>query len=127
MNTDIFKIENGRIRLNKYKIILRKYTSAVKDIFTDEEIYLDEGGMYEYEVNFVPKHQLLEIIVKEEVDTSEYAWMEGIEVDAKNRQKEIERIAAYGSLEAYEASLPYTDAVFKVETDFRLSKLELGI
>ena len=61
------------------------------------------------------------------LDTSAYAWMEGIVLRTDNHAKEIEEIASYGSLEAYKASLPESTDEFKLDTDFRLSKLELGL
>lgn len=127
MNIKLFKVEEGKIGLNKYKISLRHYTSLEKEDYTDEEIYLDDAGLYEYEVNFVPKHRLLEIVEKTELDTSEYAWMEGIELKTDNRAQEIAEIAAYGSLEAYQASLPESQDAFNLDIDYRLSKIELGI
>lgn len=127
MNIQLFKVEEGKIGLNKYKISLRHYTSLEKEDYTDEEIYLDDAGLYEYEVNFVPKHRLLEIVEKTELDTSEYAWMEGIELKTDNRAQEIAEIAAYGSLEAYQASLPESQDAFNLDIDYRLSKIELGI
>jgi hypothetical protein len=41
--------------------------------------------------------------------------------------KEILEIVNYGSIEAYKASLPEATDDFKIDTDYRLSKLELGI
>lgn len=128
MNIQLFKVEAGKIGLNKYKITLRHYTSLEKKDYTDEELYLDDDGLYEYEVNFVPKHKLLEIVEKVELDTSEYAWMDGIEIDPDcDRAKRIAEIASYGSVEAYQASLPEAADDFRIDTDYRLSKLELGI
>lgn len=127
MNIQLFKVEEGKIGINKYKISLRHYTSLEKEDYTDEEIYLDDTGIYEYEVNFVPKHRLLEIVEKTELDTSEYAWMEGIELKTSDRAKEIAEIAAYGSLEAYQASLPESQDEFNLDVDYRISKIELGI
>lgn len=127
MDAKLFKIEDGKIDLNKYKIVVRKYNSLEKNNYTDEEYYLDDTGLYEYEVNFVPKHKLLEIVSKEKLDTSQYLWMKGIELRANDRIKEIEEIAAYGSLEAYQASLPeYTDE-YLLDLDVRLSMIEIGV
>lgn len=83
--------------------------------------------MHELEVNFVPKHKLISIVSKEELDTSDYAWMEGIELTTDNVQKELDDIAACGSLEAYNASLPQTQDEFNLDIDYRMSKMELGL
>lgn len=127
MNLKNFYIENNRIKLNKYKLILRRYYTLKKDKYEDDIMYLDDDGLHEWKVNRIPKHQLLELVSEEELDTSEYAWMEGIKLRTQDRAKEIAEIAAYGSLEAYQASLPESQDAFNLDVDYRLSKIELGI
>ena len=127
MDIGFFRIEDGKIRLNKHKLILRRYDTINKDKYTDDIMYLDDDGLYEWEVNRIPKHKLMDIVSKEEIDISAYGWMDGIELKTGNRAKEIEEIASYGSKEAYEASLPETQVAFNMDIDYRLSKLELGI
>ena len=75
----------------------------------------------------IPKHQLLEKISKTIIDVSNYAWAEGIKLRTSDENKEILEIVNYGSIEAYKASLPEATDDFKIDTDYRLSKLELGI
>lgn len=128
MVPEMFKTENGKIGFNKYKITLRRYDSLEKTTYTDTEIYVDDEGLNEYEVNYVPKHKLLEIVEKVELDTSEYAWMDGIEVDSDgDRAKQIAEIAAYGSIEAYKASLPESTDEYLVDMDARITAMELGL
>lgn len=129
MNINYFFIKDNKIGLNTHKVTVRHYKSVdSKEKLDDTVYYVNAEGLNELEVNFVPKHKLLEIVGKEEINTSEYAWMEGIEIDAEaDAAKQIERIASYGSIEAYKASLPETDDAFKLDIDYRLSKLELGI
>lgn len=127
MDIGFFRIEDGKIRLNKHKLILRRYDTINKDKYTDDIMYLDDDGLYEWEVNRVPKHKLMEIVSKEDIDISAYGWMDGIELKTGNRAKEIAEIASYGSKEAYEASLPETQDAFNMDIDYRLSKLELGL
>lgn len=127
MDLAIFYIKDNHIKLNKYRLILRRYHSLQKDKYVDDIMYLDDDGLYEWEVNRVPKHKLMEIVSKEEIDISAYGWMDGIELKTGNRAKEIAEIASYGSKEAYEASLPETQDAFNMDIDYRLSKLELGI
>lgn len=131
MNTGIFYLENNKLRFNTHKITIRHYSlkdgDADKSVFKDEEQYVNSEGLHELEVNYVPKHKLLEIVLKERIDTSEYEWMEGIELRSNNPAKEIAEIASYGSIEAYESSLPESTDEFKIDTDYRLSKLELGL
>lgn len=127
MLSNIFYLENGVLKLNKYKVVVRRYAFVNSDEYSDSEHYVNDEGLNEIEVNFVPKHRLYEIVKKEMLDTSAYAWMEGIVLRTDNHAKEIEEIASYGSLEAYKASLPESTDEFKLDTDFRLSKLELGL
>lgn len=127
MDIGFFRIEDGKIRLNKHKLTLRRYDTINKDKYADDIMYLDDDGLYEWEVNRVPKHKLMEIVSKEEIDISAYGWMDGIELKTGNRAKEIAEIASYGSKEAYEASLPETQDAFNMDIDYRLAKLELGL
>ena len=93
----------------------------------DVDYYLNEEAAYELENNVIPKHQLLEKISKTIIDVSNYAWAEGIKLRTSDENKEILEIVNYGSIEAYKASLPEATDDFKIDTDYRLSKLELGI
>ena len=54
-------------------------------------------------------------------------YAEGIKLRTSDENKEILEIVNYGSIEAYKASLPEATDDFKIDTDYRLSKLELGI
>lgn len=127
MNTDIFYVKDNKIGLNTHKVTVRHYLTINKENYVDETQYVNSEGLKEIEVNFVPKHQLYEIVLKEELDTSEYLWMEGIELRTSNRSEEISEIASYGSLEAYEASLPEVRDEYLLSLDCRVSMMELGI
>lgn len=125
---DNFYIDgDNRIQLNTHRLVVRDYKTKDKTEFTDSEYYVNEAGMKEWTENLIPKHQLLELIDNEEIDTSDYAWMCGIKLKSDNHAREIEEIASYGSYEAYEASLPETQDAFNMDVDYRLSKIELGI
>lgn len=124
---DNFYIENNIVYLNKYKLTVRDYKTLEKLEYTDSVYYVNENSMRQWTEHLIPDHQLLELISQEELDTSEYTWMEGIILRNDNHTKEIEEIASYGSKEAYEASLPETRDLYQVDMDYRLSKLELGI
>lgn len=119
--------ENNTIQLNKYKMVVRDYKTVEKTDYTDTTYFMNEANVQEWETQLIPKHQLLELVSKEELDTSAYAWMAGIKLQTDNHAKEIEEIALYGSYEAYEASLPESQDSVNLENDYRLSKLELGI
>lgn len=128
MNIELFYIdEHNTVHLNKYIFVIRDYKSVEKKEYTDNTYYLNGESAHEWEVNIIPKHTLLELIKKEELDTSAYAWMEGLPLQTENHEKELEETAACGSLEAYRASLPEANDTFRLDTDYRLSKLELGL
>lgn len=123
-----FKIENGNvIGLNTHKITVRIYDDFTKTTYTDKVHYVDSEGFNEWTENIVSKHQLYEIMEIQVLDTSEYEWMDGITLKTGNRAKEISEIASYGSLEAYQASLPESQDEFNLDVDYRISKIELGI
>ena len=123
-----FRVTNdNKITLNKYQVVLRRYTALDKSEFEDDIRYLTEEEAHELEVNVVPKHQLLEIISKTELDNTQYSYMEGITLKTQDFNREIAEIAAYGSKEAYEASLPQAQDEFNLDMDYRMSKMELGL
>lgn len=124
---DNFYVEDNKIRLNKYKLVVRDYKTLEKTEHTDTTYYANEAGMKEWTEQLIPKHQLLELVMKEELDVLAYAWMDGITLRTDNHWKEIEEIASYGSYEAYEASLPESQDAFNMDIDYRISKMELGI
>lgn len=128
MNIRLLNVENGVIGLNTHKIIVGHINPAVDgEIVSEETLYVNDDGYKEWTEQQIAKHKLLTLVSDEPLDTSEYEWMDGIKLRTDNHVKEIQEIAACGSLEAYEASLPESRDAFEVETDYRLSMLELGI
>lgn len=127
MNVNAVYEIDSRICFYKYKLTVRHYENLDKTKYTNKDYYVDETGAHEWEVHLIPKHQLLELISKTELDTSEYAWMEGIELQTQDTAKEIAKIAAYGSLEAYQASLQETRDEYLLDLECRVSMMELGL
>ena len=113
--------------MNTYEIVVRQYSDLEKNEYFDTPRYVNDKEAYELEVNYVPKHRLLEIVSKTAFDNSEYSWMEGIELRTADPQKEIADIVSYGSIEAYKASLPQAQDEFNLDMDYRMSKMELGL
>ena len=95
--------------------------------YRDNTYYLNDDGYKEWTEQLIPKHKLNELVSDEVIDNTDYVWMAGIELRTSDVWREIEEIAACGSLEAYEATLPESRDAFEVETDYRLSMLELGL
>ena len=118
---------DGVLHLNKYKIVVRYYDSVEKQTYEDVTMLLNDEGLKDMKEQHIAKHQLLELISEEVIDTSDYEWMEGLPLQSDNPIKEIEEIYNYGSKEAYEASLPQAQDEFNLDMDYRMSKMELGL
>ena len=118
---------DGVLHLNKYKIVVRYYDSVEKQTYEDVMMFLNDEGLKDMKEQHIAKHQLLELISEEVIDTSGYEWMEGLPLQSDNPIKEIEEIYNYGSKEAYEASLPQAQDEFNLDMDYRMSKMELGL
>ena len=118
---------DGVLHLNKYKIVVRYYESVEKQTYEDVTMFLNDEGLKDMKEQHIAKHQLLELISEEVIDTSDYEWMEGLPLQSDNPIKEIEEIYNYGSKEAYEASLPQAQDEFNLDMDYRMSKMELGL
>lgn len=118
---------DGVLHLNKYKIVVRYYDSVEKQTYEDVTMFLNDEGLKDMKEQHIAKHQLLELISEEVIDTSDYEWMEGLPIQSDNPIKEIEEIYNYGSKEAYEASLPQAQDEFNIDMDYRMSKMELGL
>lgn len=118
---------DGVLHLNKYKIVVRYYDSVEKQTYEDVTMFLNDEGLKDMKEQHIAKHQLLELISEEVIDTSDYEWMEGLPLQSDNPIKEIEEIYNYGSKEAYEASLPQAQDEFNLDMDYRMSRMELGL
>ena len=92
---------DGVLHLNKYKIVVRYYDSVEKQTYEDVTMFLNDEGLKDMKEQHIAKHQLLELISEEVIDTSDYEWMEGLPLQNDNPIKEIE--------------------------DYRTSKMELGL
>lgn len=117
----------NRIRLNKRVIVVRDYKTVEKTDYDETTYYVNDESYKEWTEQLIPKHQLYELISDEPLDTSAVAWMDGIELRTDNHAKEIAQIAAYGSMEAYTASLDEARDEYLLDLDCRISAVELGI
>lgn len=118
---------DSRIRLNKRVIVVRDYKTTERTDYDEHTYYVNDESYREWTEQLIPKHQLNELISDEQLDTSAVAWMDGIELRTDNHPKEIAQIAAYGSMEAYTASLDESRDEYLLDLDCRISAVELGI
>ena len=118
---------DNRIRLNKRVIVVRDYKTTEKTDYDERTYYVNDDAYKEWTEQLIPKHQLNELISDEPLDTSEVAWMDGVKLRTDNHPKEIAQIAAYGSLDAYNASLDESRDEYLLDLDCRISAVELGI
>lgn len=123
-----FYIDNdNRIRLNKRVIVVRDYKTTEKTDYDENTYYVNDEGYKEWTEQLIPKHQLNELISDEPLDTSEYAWMDGIQLRTDNHWREVAEIAGYGGMDAYTASLEEARDEYLLDLDCRVAMLELGI
>ncbi len=118
---------DNRIRLNKRVIVVRDYKTVEKADYDETTYYVNDASYKEWTEQLIPKHQLNELISDEPLDTSAVAWMDGIQLRTDNHAREIAQIAAYGSMEAYTASLDEARDEYLLDLDCRISAVELGI
>ena len=118
---------DNRIRLNKRVIVVRDYKTTERTDYDETTYYLNDTSYKEWTEQLIPKHQLNELISDEPLDTSEYAWMDGIELRTADHWRETAEIAAYGSIDAYAASLDEARDEYLLDLDCRISAVELGI
>ena len=82
---------DGVIHLNKYKIVVRYYDSVEKQTYEDVTMFLNDEGLKDMKEQHIAKHQLLELISEEVIDTSDYEWMEGLPIQVIIRLKRLRR------------------------------------
>ena len=63
---------DGVLHLNKYKIVVRYYDSVEKQTYEDVTMFLNDEGLKDMKEQHIAKHQLLELISEEVIDTSDY-------------------------------------------------------
>ena len=115
------------IRLNTHVIVVRDYKTTEKTDYDEHTYYVNDASYKEWTEQLIPKHQLYELVSDEPLDTSKYAWMDGIKLTSDNHAKEIAQIAAYGSIDAYNASTDEARDEYLLDLDCRISAVELGI
>lgn len=126
MNINSVYSLNGKIALYKYRLVVRHYSNLEKTKYADAEYFCTDEGAEELKLT-ISKHQLLSLVTEEEIDTSDYAWLEGITLTQENIAKEIADIYNYGSLEAYEASLPAATDEYLLALETEIALMRLGI
>ena len=129
---DSIKIENGKIALVKHKAEIREYYNPV--FLPDDtsgitrEYYLTDAEWKEWSEQQIPKHKRHELVSREDIDVSAYAWADGADVSgAADPMFTANEMIKYTSRDEYEAAQPASQAEYQLDLDYRLSKLELGI
>ena len=118
---------DGIIHLNDVKITTRRYSNLLKNEFIDDIVFCTRERADDLEINYYPKHQLIEFISEEPLDVSDVAWMEGIQLRTVNHPQELQEIYNCGCIEAYEASLPENQQAYMLDLQAQIIKMELGI
>ncbi len=122
----IFKIENGKIALVKHKVIIQE--EHYPNEFINHTHYLTDSWWKEWSEQLIPKHKKYELISHEDIDISDYAWVDGADVSQSADPLLLaQEMVKYNSKEEYETSLPSCQLNYQCDLDYRISKLELGI
>lgn len=137
MNFDRFYVDNNgclqlydvRIteRTHSHNYLIKDNDIALEDSYVDNYKYFLKDQVQGYLDRYVSKHKLIEVIKQEEYDNTDFKWMVGIQLRTNNPGAEIPLIYSYGSLEAYQASLPEFADNFMLDLECRVSMMELGL
>lgn len=122
------KIENGKVTLIKHRAEIRQHYNFEHTDGITHELYLTDSEWTEWREQQIPKHKRYELINHEDLDVSDFAWLDGADVSGEpDPLFTANEMAKYRSREEYEASRPENQAAYQIDTDYRISKLELGI
>lgn len=126
-NINLVKHKLGQITLNTKKITVKiQERFNPKENIEIKEIYCSNEEAEDLINNIIPKHKLWTFVSEEDIDTTDYKWMEQLSINSTNNfQKEIQEIASYGSLEAYQASQQSSIDDYLLTLEERISTLEL--
>lgn len=125
-----FRAVDNKIRLNKYVAIVRNYFTADKDKYGISKYYLlNEDEVERLKSNYINKHKRLELQEVDEIDNTNYEWMEGIEINKDDiiNEEKLKSIYSYGSKEAYQASLSESVDTMLLNMQLDIAKIKLGI
>lgn len=130
----LFQIENRIIHVSKYKVVYKQfYESYVSGVEADEttlneRYFTSREEAEKFVTNYLNKHKALEYIETVAVDTSNYNWIDSIEVPKEYTcpQDYIDELLAMGE-EEYKISLTTTTDNYLLDLDCRLSMIELGV
>ncbi|MDD6988784.1 hypothetical protein [Ruminococcus sp.] len=130
----LFQIEDGVIKISKYKVVYKQfYDSYVPDTeagecSVNERYFKTEADAEKFVTGYLSKHKALEYVETAEIDTSSYAWIDGIKVPDGYicAQDYIDKLMDMGE-EEYNLSLTTTTEDYLLDLDCRLSMIELGV
>ena len=121
-------VDNDKtIQLNEVEVVTRRYSNLLKNEYIDDIIYCTRERADDLEVNYFPKHQLIEFISDMLLDLSDVAWMQGIKLRTNDQELELQQIYDCGCIEVYEASLQENQQSRILELEAEIVKLKLGI
>lgn len=120
-----FVIINNKFHLNNHKIVVRMYIDLEKTQYNDSEYYLDDASYQEWITQQIAKHQLTELLSDEDIDISEYTWIEGRDV-LEDPETQFNKMITLGE-EAYNDSIKVSTEEILLDLDMRMSLYELGI
>ena len=125
---DLFKVQDGKVELIKNKVITREYHDFEHTVYTDHTDFFTDDEFDGWYNRSVLKHKRYELISREDIDTTGYSWIDGIDVSGfADPAVAVNEMLKYNSLAEYRAALPENQSLYQLDIDYRISKLELGI
>lgn len=135
-----FFVENGKIRISDYKVTVKHKTDDYLKEATPEEqdSYLEywycakesdipNKSLKSFEDDYISKHKLLSIESVEELDNSNVAWIEGIELPKQTVLSDYVTELIEMGKDGYELLLASATENYLLDLDCRLSMIELGV
>lgn len=139
MDTNRFFEENGKIRISDYLVTMkhkvddyiRAENPEEEDKYTDYYLAKESGipnkSLKSFEDDYIAKHKLMSIVNVRELDNSEVAWIEGIELPKQTVLSDYVTELIEMGYDGYKAMTAAATENYLLDLDCRLSMVELGV
>lgn len=140
MDMNKFFEENGKIRISDYKVTVKHKTddyllaanpeeqdSYFEYWYCAKESDIPNKSLESFENDYIAKHKLLSVESAEELDNSDVAWIEGIELPKQTVLSDYVTELINMGEDGYKLSLASATENYLLDLDCRLSMIELGV
>jgi len=133
LNT-ICTIKDNIIRIYKFVVIYNVYTKDYgkeisKDYTEFSSKFITRDDADNYVIDYLNKHMIYEYVKTEAIDTSEYEWIDGIEIPEEfksNAYEYINKLLEEGE-EMYKLFIQNSIENYLINNDYRITAIELGL